>query len=460
MRYTMTFLESAYDELLTHLWADRSVERAAYLLCRVVRSSNEVRLLVRSVWPVLPEDVEEASDAHMKIAARSFRRAMKLADQRGESFVFVHSHPESVPFHSVQDDRTERPLFTTAYNRIHHDVIHASLVISARSRPVGRVWLRDGSLAPIDLIRVIGRRFRFYSESEAELSIPDFFDRQVRAFGKDIQLLLRRLTIGVVGVGGTGSAVVQQLARLAVGRLLLADGEKFEGSNVNRVYGSRAVDQDVDKVKVAERAVAEIGIGTEVRVLPKPISFESVLREFRECDVIFGCTDEEWGRSLLTRFAIYYAVPVFDMGVKIRSENGLVESIQGRVTTLMASKACLFCRNRITAERVRAESLRVLNPDAYHALLEEGYVPELGDTAPAVIPFTSAIASAAVNELLHRLTGYLGEDRTSSEILHLFSADRVRTNDRVPDENCTCGDPYYINRGDSALFLDTTWRSE
>jgi len=460
MRYTMTFLESTYDELLTHLWADRTVEQAAYLLCRIVRSSNEVRLLIRSIWPVLAEDIEEASGEHMKIASRSFRRVMKLADQRGECFVFVHSHPEQVPFHSDQDDRTELALFTTAYNRIHHDVVHASVVLSARNRPVARVWLRDGSVAPIELIRVIGRRFRFYSEGLAESSIPEFFDRQVRAFGKDVQLLLRRLTVGVVGVGGTGSAIVQQLARLGVGKLLLSDGELFEASNVNRVYGSRTVDQNVHKVKIAERAVAEMGIGTEIRVLGKPITFSSALKDFRECDMIFGCTDDEWGRALLTRFAIYYAIPVFDMGVRIRSENGLVETIQGRVTTLMPSKACLFCRNRISPERVKAESLKVLNPTQYQALLDEGYVPELGDIAPAVIPFTTVIAGAAVNEFLHHLTGYLGEDRQSSEILHLFSTSRVRTNDRHPTEACYCGNAYYINRGDSSLFLDTTWRSE
>ena len=78
-----------------------------------------------------------------------------------------------------------------------------------------------------------------------------------------------------------------------------------------------------------------------------------MLEEFRTCDAIFGCTDDEWGRSLLTRLAIYYAIPVFDMGVKIDSEDGIIRSINGRVTTLLPGTACLYCRGRITAERSR-----------------------------------------------------------------------------------------------------------
>ena len=42
----------------------------------------------------------------------------------------------------------------------------------------------------------------------------DVFDRQVRAFGADIQELLATLRIGIVGNGGTGSPVAEQLIRL------------------------------------------------------------------------------------------------------------------------------------------------------------------------------------------------------------------------------------------------------
>ena len=96
-----------------------------------------------------------------------------------------------------------------------------------------------------------------------------------------MQRLLQELRVGIVGVGGTGSCVAEQLVRLGVGLVLIADGENFEATNVNRVYGSRVVDADIPKVKLAERMVADVGLGTKIDVIPKPITFESVLSESR-----------------------------------------------------------------------------------------------------------------------------------------------------------------------------------
>lgn len=460
MKYTMTFCESEYEKMCAHLLPDHAVERAGYLFCRLSRTDSEIRLLVRSFEPVAVADIEEASDSHMKIRSQSFRRAMKRADERRECFVFVHSHPEHVPHHSYQDDCQERELFRTAYNRIHHNAVHASLVVSSPERPCGRVWLEDGSVVAMDVIRVIGRRFRFYRNGEVAEPTVEYFDRQVRAFGEANQQQLRMLCVGVVGLGGTGSAVAQQLARMGVGKLILSDGEDFDRTNVNRVYGSRVVDHDVAKVKIAERAIAEMGLGTTVVAIQRPVTFRSVLRDFRECDVIFGCTDEEWGRALLCSFATYYCIPVFDMGVRIRSEDGVIQSVQGRVTTLMPSRACLYCRRRISAEQVRFESMQVLNPAGAQALRDEGYAPELREPAPSVVSLTSAVASSAVTEFLHRMTGFLGNDRVSSEVLLRFDDTKLSTNDAAPQDGCACGSRYFVNRGDADLFLDTTWRSE
>jgi tRNA A37 threonylcarbamoyladenosine dehydratase len=85
---------------------------------------------------------------------------------------------------------------------------------------------------------VIGNVFHFYFNDNSNTEIPVFFDRQVRAFGKDIQRLLGRLHIGIIGVGGTGSSIAEQLIRLGVGSLTISDDDFFEHSNVNRVYGS------------------------------------------------------------------------------------------------------------------------------------------------------------------------------------------------------------------------------
>lgn len=460
MRYTVTFFEKDYKKLTEHLFTNGPSEQAAYLRCRQSVSEEETRLFVREVILVNPEDIEEQSISGMKIKSSSFLRVMKQADQKKETFIFVHSHPAGIIEHSQQDDKEEKKLFKTAYIRISTNGVHASIVFAGPHEPVGRVWLPDGSTAPLDLIRVIGKTFKFYFRNIPTVKSDYFYDRQIRAFGGSIQPILNSLTIGVVGAGGTGSAVAEQLMRLGVGRILLTDDDLFDASNINRVYGSRVVDKSLPKIKILERLAADIGLGTEVKIVPKKIVYQSSFKELRNCDIVFGCTDDEWGRSLLTRLAIYYFIPVFDLGVRIDSEEGIIKSIQGRVTTLIPSVACLFCRGRITTERIRAESIHLLNPTEAERLRKDGYIPELENTAPAVIPFTTTVASTAVSEFLHRLTGYLGAERETSEVLHLFNLTRIGTNNRIPTTDCICDDRNYWGRGDTTPLLDSIWPQE
>ena len=460
MRYAITIVEDDYQKLYDQLFIGSAGEQAAYLLCRVARSAEATTLLVREVIPVEPADVLENSDHHMKISSRSFTRAMKRASDRNECFVFVHSHPEGYPKHSQQDDEEEEKLFRTAYIRIRTSGVHASVILAFSGIVAARVWLPDGAVAAIDRIRVIGRRFHFWFSEQIHTPIPPFFDRQVRAFGPDIQQLLARLRVGIVGVGGTGSAVAEQLIRLGVGACVVSDGERFESSNINRVYGSRVKDERTPKIDLTQRLAADIGLETRIEAFPKPITFQSVVNELKQCDVIFGCTDDEWGRSILTKLAIYYCVPVFDMGVKVDSSEGEIRSIHGRVTTLMPGTACLFCRERITGARIRAESIRALNPGEAAELEKEGYIPELEEPAPAIISFTTSVASGAVSEFLHRLTGFMGPDRESSEVMYLFDDSRVRTNRKSPREDCFCASKLNWARGDVTPLLDLTWRNE
>jgi molybdopterin/thiamine biosynthesis adenylyltransferase len=460
MRYSLTFLESEFAALNDALDAVPGVENAAYLVCRISRTNEETRLLVQELIPIKAEDIVEASPAHMKIASRSFRHAMKRADQMRSGFVFVHSHPAGVPNHSSQDDLEEAPLFRTAYNRIHADVIHASLIVSERKVTAARVWLVDGSTQPIEIVRVLGKRFRYWFPGAQQANaIPEFFDRQVQAFGSDIQRVLNRLHAGIVGAGGTGSILREQLTRLGVGRVTVADGDNFTASNVNRLYGSRAIDGGIPKTKIAERAITDVGLGTKVTLIPKSITYLSAFQALKNCDIVFGCTDDNWGRSLLSRLAIYYLIPVFDMGVKIDSTDGKIRSINGRVTTLMSGSPCLFCRGRITPERVYAESVCQTDPQRADELRKEGYLPELGEAAPAVITFTTTIAATAVNEFLQKLTGFMGEVE-GSEVIHLFDRGTARRNSKPSQEGCFCSEPSFFGRGDVQPLLDCTWRSE
>jgi molybdopterin/thiamine biosynthesis adenylyltransferase len=458
MRYTLSLTDVQYESLTSHLFSTKT-EMAAFMLCRFSHTSSETRLLVREIIPVEAADVISASGHHMEIRSQAYIRGMKKAHLGKQGFVFIHSHPPHYPEHSPQDDAEERKLFQTAHIRIDGAPVHASLVLSSPHLPVGRVWFADGHTEPIERIRVIGKRFRFYfSPVEGQERVSPIFDRQVRAFGEDFQRIVRKLHIAVVGNGGTGSAVIEQAIRLGAGEISVFDQQCLANTNVTRVYGSRLVDVDLPKAKLMERMAADIGLGTVVHTYIGNVTSRANAERLRECDVVFCCTDDQWGRSILTRLALYYYIPVIDMGVKVDSENGLIHSVQGRVTVLLPGAACLFCRSRITPEGVAAESKQAANPAEAEELRRQKYIPELEDAAPAVIPFTTTVAASALIEFAHRLTGFMGEDRTSTEILHLIDSGKVASNSRPPDPECNlCGSTSVWGRGDVTPFMDMTW---
>jgi hypothetical protein len=98
------------------------------------------------------------------------------------------------------------------------------------------------------------------------------------------------------------------------------------------------------------------------------------------------------------------------------------------------------------------------NPQQAEELRRQQYAPELEDNAPAVIAFTTAVASTAIGEMFHRLTGFMGADRVSSEVIHFFDETRMRTNHSLPSADCSCGNREFWGRGDQQPFLGMLWQ--
>lgn len=457
MQYTLTILENDFDRLSNFLFDGSGVEKAAYLLCKTSISNEESRFLVRHVILTEPKDVLETDINHLSIKSDSFMGAIKKADVSKCSFIFVHSHPNGYHGFSNTDDTEEKKLFNVVYNRLEGG-IHGSLVFSSPRTPLGRVWLdRKVHSKPISKIKVLGPRYEFFSREAKNQIDYSVFDRQVLAFGKHVQELLADLTIGVVGCGGTGSAIIEQLIRLGIGKIIISDGDQFEATNTSRVFASRLVDDGLPKVKIMERLAADIGLGTKIVIFDKKFVFQSVAEKFKNCDLIFGCTDDNWGRSILNRMATNYLIPVIDMAVKIDSDQGVLKSVTGRVTTLKPGNACLFCRGRITPGKIRNESL---SPDEARRLVAQGYAQELNQRDPSVINFTANIASSAVTEMIHLLTGFMGINRRTSELIYRYDLSELIKNARPPKEDCYCNQKNNYGKGDQSLFLDITWPNE
>lgn len=314
---------------------------------------------------------------------------------------------------------------------------------------------RNGSVHA-GAVRVIGDRWRLLlPDRRDQLNIA--FDRQIRAFGTAGQRLLGDLRVGVVGAGGTGSAVFEQLVRLGVGEILIIDPDVIneDGSNVTRVYGSTMADIGLSKVDLAKRNADRIGLGTKVTAIKGTINDESTARLLTDCDVVFGCTDDNRGRVTLGRLSTWYLIPIIDVGVKLTSRGGTLHGIEGRVTVIQPDAGCLQCRGRINAATLQSE---VLGASEREHRVAEGYAAGLADRDPAVIAFTTGVASQAVSELLHRIFG-LDDEMPPGELIIQYHRREIRRNTRTGHPGHWCVDPANFGAGDVVPFLGTTWTS-
>jgi molybdopterin/thiamine biosynthesis adenylyltransferase len=252
------------------------------------------------------------------------------------------------------------------------------------------------------------------------LATPDpLYDRQVRAFGPVGQAVIADLRVGIVGAGGTGSAVAEQLIRLGVRNITSLDPDSLTGTNVTRVYGSSVEQVDLPKVDVLRTNAERIGLGTVVSTHCMTLSEESSLNLLAHCDVVFGCTDDHAGRGWLTRLPGMALNTLIDCGVVIDSIDQRVNEIFGRVTTVVPGSACLFCTNDIDPAKVRTDSL---DADEYDRQRREGYAPELDTRVPAVVVYTTLVASLAVGEMIDRFIVH-GLDEPPNQ-LHIRALER------------------------------------
>src|SRR6266498_3687841 len=210
MKYSITILEPHFDQLLSAVFSKPAVEGAAYLLCGRSRTGEEERLLVQEVVPVKEEHYLRRTDSRLSICSDSYVPVAKKANERKQSVLFVHSHPPTTKDFSPQDNE-EEPRLMEFFGRRAPEGTHGAVVISGSESLTARIT-RASQPENVFRVRVIGRRFRFFDATVAgETPVPHCFDRQVLAFGPEVQRLLARLHVAIVGVGGTGSAVFEQL---------------------------------------------------------------------------------------------------------------------------------------------------------------------------------------------------------------------------------------------------------
>jgi proteasome lid subunit RPN8/RPN11 len=425
-------IESEWNSFIDALRARSDVETAGIVLAERLHGGDV--LLARHMIEMPLDGYLIRRLDQLRLDPIALNRIIRPARDGGLSVITIHTHPGAThPWFSDADDRGDAKLMPSLFHQMAGP--HGSIVIAGDTGiGIGRVWSENGEKGELE-IRIVGHSLRISALGNLSADDSVWFDRQRLALGRAGQSALRGLHVGIVGMGGTGSVVFMQLAHLGIRRLTVIDGDRVEASNVSRILGATADDAGRTwKVDVAARYAQRLGIGTEVRCLEGEFGKNVSPAQLEGCDLLLSCVDRHLPRAVLNRLSYEKAIPLIDMGSAFRVDaEGTVTAGAGRVVVVGPGRPCLACWGHIDANRIRVESL---SENDHAREVADGYISGADVPQPSVVAFNTAIAGAAVVELMRLVTKFAGAEDPPMRLSFDFEAGTVRRNRLSEGNEC------------------------
>ncbi|MDY6971293.1 MAG: HesA/MoeB/ThiF family protein [Thermodesulfobacteriota bacterium] len=205
--------------------------------------------------------------------------------------------------------------------------------------------------------------------------IPDRYLRNSSLLSLNEQKRLLESKVLLVGLGGLGGTIAELLARVGIGRLVVADGDQFEENNLNRQILSSEKVLGESKTKVAFERLTEINSAIHIDPIDRYLGEGDLDVILNGVDVAVDALDNFSDRFLLERKCSQYDIPLV---------HGAVGGAWGQVSVIYP----------------RDPGLRLIYGEE-HDLPETGIEAILGNLSPTV----GAVASIQVMEVIKVLTG-------------------------------------------------------
>jgi len=399
--------------LANHLHPGDGLEAVAIGLCGTASSSDRDIVILHEIYTVPHNECERHKDKVIW-SAKSIKKAFEKALEENLTIVKFHSHPKGYKTFSELDNVSDHEFIKSASGW--STGLHSSLVMLPSGKLFGRWYSSEGVSCSYSRISIVGHHLKFFDSSLNPTTIDnEVSTRNRQAYGKGTIALLETLKIGVVGCSGTGSPLIEILARTGVGELLLIDPDKIEEKNLNRILNTTIDDAKNNsfKTKVLQRAINQMGFNTKIKTFDDNIYDNlDAIKELSTCDIVFGCMDSIDGRHLLNSISTYYSIPYFDLGVKlIANDRGDINSISTLVHYILPGQS-LIDRKVYTLDQLEAADLKRSAPEEYRRRKNEGYIANIDEESPTVLSVNMRAASDAFNEFMDRVHHFRSLEET------------------------------------------------
>lgn len=135
--------------------------------------------------------------------------------------------------------------------------------------------------------------------------------------GIEAQQRMLEATVLILGAGGLGSPAALYLAASGIGRILLADDDRVDLTNLQRQILHRQDRVGEAKAESGRRTMLELNPGIEVEAIVRRLEGERMREAVARADVVLDCCDNFATRQAVNRACFALGVPLVS-GAAIR----------------------------------------------------------------------------------------------------------------------------------------------
>ncbi|MBT8387464.1 MAG: ThiF family adenylyltransferase, partial [Ignavibacteria bacterium] len=449
--YSAILTERIHKQLCDHLIRADGQEDLCF--ATYIPSTGKERFTGIISRIILPGESERSVHGNAEFYPEYLIRSAKIAAERKEGLVFLHSHPfPGWQGMSYPDEIAEKRISSIAFAMTNLPLL--GLTSGNDELWSARFWTKDEKIKRTYhrkwciSVRVIGEKLSVTFNDKLLKPKSDIRNqiRTISSWGQKTQDDISRLKIGIVGLGSVGSIVAEILSRTGVADFILIDFDSVEAKNQDRTQGVYQSDIGKAKVKVIAESIKNSSPIANIFVEPIEYSVceEDGYRAALDCDILFSCVDRPWARQVLNFISYAHLIPVIDGGIKVRtnSSNTKLLGATWRTHTVGYKRTCLECLGQFKSEHAKVESEGLLDDPAYIKGMTDKSFIHSGENVYAL---SSHVASMEVLQFLSLFISPGGVSDIGQQIYQM-SLGILERDDKICHPNCFY--PSIVGKGD------------
>ncbi len=135
----------------------------------------------------------------------------------------------------------------------------------------------------------------------------NYFHRQVKLWGEDVQRSLQRKRIAVIGSGGLGSSLGFALGATGIGEIHIVDFDEVSVHNIHRQIAFKVGDEGKNKAAINAQIIEERC--PYVKAYAHACDFDAFSKKGVEVDLVIDATDNLPVRAEIDAYARAQGVP-------------------------------------------------------------------------------------------------------------------------------------------------------